>query len=151
MIVGKSYRPKTGADSVPIPEPSDRPHDPAWRKYFDKCQEAAREETADQAVERCRGQAGEFDRQRHFDGTLAMLLDTFDTTVGIDEYAGISLDECGFFSRYMIDDLRKHWASMTHAFQARDREAYLKAAADFARHAAIFTAGVVDAPEGGVA
>jgi hypothetical protein len=151
MIVGKLYQPKTGADSVPIPEPSDRPHDPAWSKYWDQRQQAEREETVEQAIERCRGQAGEWERHRHFDGTFAMLLDTFDTTVGIEQYAGLGLDECGFFSRSSMDGLRKHWAAMAHAFDAGDRAAYSKAAADFARDAAIFSAGVVEAHEGGAA
>ena len=96
-----------------------------------------------------RGQAGEWERHRHFDGTFAMLLDTFDTTVGIEKYAGLGLDECGFFHDGTLVALRRHWREMANAFTARDRAAYSKAAADFAKEAAIFTVGVVDAPEGG--
>ena len=151
MNPGKLYQPKTGADSVPIPEPSDRPHDPAWSKYWDQRQQAERGETVEQAIERSRGQAGEWERHRHFDGTFAMLLDTFDTTVGIEKYAGLGLDECGFFHDGTLVALRRHWREMANAFTARDRAAYSKAAADFAKEAAIFTVGVVDAPEGGAA
>jgi hypothetical protein len=151
MIFKPCYEPKTGADSVPLPERLDSLHDLAWSKYLNDKQRAAREETAEQSIERCRGQAGSYDRHRQFDGTLAMLLDTFDTTVGIEKYAGLGLDECGFFYDGMLADLRQHWTLMEQAFTAGDRAAYVKAAADFARDAAIFTFGVVDAPKGGAA
>jgi len=151
MIVRQQYQPKTGADSVPMPEPSDRPHDAAWSKYWDKCQQADREETPEQAIERCRGQAGDFERHRHFDGTFTMLLDTFDTTVGIEKYVNLGLDECGFFYGGILTHLRKHWLAMQNAFTAGDRAAYSKAAANFAKDAAIFTVGVVEAHEGGAA
>ena len=143
------FVPRTGADSVPLPKPSDGPHDAAWSKYWDHLRQAEREETPEQAIERCRGQAGDFERHRHFDGTFAMLLDTFDTTVGIEKYAGLGLDECGFFYGDTLTDLRRNWLAMENAFTAGDRAAYSKAAADFARDAAIFTAGVVEAHEGG--
>jgi hypothetical protein len=121
MVAKGLFNPQTGADSVPFPET----------------------ETAEQAIVRCRGQAGEFDVEQRFDRTIAMLVETFDERLANPIYAGLSLDESGFFAEYLIDDLQKSWKAMSAAFDAADRDAYRKAAAEFCKAAAILSCGVI--------
>lgn len=131
------YRPKTGRYSVPFPKfppganPEDSEFNPIWANYFRQQAEAEAVETANQAIERCRGEAGDFDGGAdRFDAVLELLLYTFDTR---GEYPGLGLDESGYYSRWMIDAISRAWATMSQAFDSGDRNAYRKAAAEFAK------------------
>lgn len=142
MVSKGPFNPQTGADSVPLPE-AGGDQDLRWSEYWAKCRQAAEAETVEQAVARCRGQAGDFDVERRFDAVLAVMTETFDERLANPLYAGLSLDESGFFAEYLIDDLRQFWKAMSAAFDAGDRDAYRKAAADFCKAAAIMSFGVI--------
>jgi hypothetical protein len=148
MISKRTYEPQTGADSVPIPD-AGGDKDRRWREYWAKCEQAAREETVEQAIERCRGQAGDFDGELKFDGTFEAMVGIFDEHLASPEYRGLSLDESGFFTRYIIGDLRQHWTLMSTAFATGNRDAYRRAAAEFCKAAAIFSFGIVEASSAG--
>lgn len=131
------YRPKTGRYSVPFPkfppgaDPGDSEFSPIWAGYFRQQAEAEAAETADQAVERCRGEAGDFDGGAdRFDAVLNLVLHTFDSR---GDYPGLGLDESGYYSSWMFDGLSRAWAAMSRGFDEGDRDGYRKAAAEFAK------------------
>lgn len=131
------YRPKTGRYSVPFPkfppgsDPGDSKFDHVWAGYHRRQREAEAVETADEAVERCRGEACDFDGgSDRFDAVLNLVLHTFDTR---GEYIGLSLDESSYYSSWMIDNLSRAWSEMSRAFDGGDRDSYRKAAAEFSR------------------
>jgi hypothetical protein len=107
-----------------------------------KARRAEMDETADQATDRCRAEAARDENQACFDATLAELLRVFDETAAVQQWSGMTLDEAGYFDEYLLADLFKHWRGMQLAFSDADREAYRKAAAQFAGEAIRFGGGL---------
>ena len=134
-------RPATGPESVPMPLAEASSHQD-WVEYLLKVRRAEMAETAEQATTRCRAEAARYDRQQLFDATLAGLLEQYDSTVPDPKYAGLGLDQSGFFDEYLLADLAKHWREMQIAFADADRPAFHKAAAKFTGRAADFAAGL---------
>jgi hypothetical protein len=142
------WRPSTGADSVPFPADArlDGPAGAAaYSRYLVDCQEAAKRETADEAVVRCRAEADNLDDGgARFDDVLDSLLSTFDSHVADvhgpngDQWRDLGFDECIYFGSYSIDRLRHAHNKMSEAFTALDREQYRKAAASFSEVIADF-------------
>lgn len=132
--------PTTGPDSVPLPPAGCSQAE--WATYLLKVRRAEMNETAEQATARCRAEAARYEQQRLFDATLASLLETYDSTVPDPDYAGLGLDQAGFFDEYLLADLAKHWREMQIAFADADRPAFHKAAAKFTGRAADFAAGL---------
>ena len=150
MTTSISWRPTTGADSVPFPADAhlDGPAGmAAYSRYLVDCQEAAKQETAEEAAVRCRADADLLnDGGARFDDVLACLTTTFDSHVrdlaspdaAIAELErGMGFNEISFFGDYQIDRLRRANAEMSAAFEALDRERFRK-------HAAIFAEVVAD-------
>lgn len=153
MTTPVTWRPTTGAESVPLPAVCSD-HDSseartAWARYWVERDQAERRETADEAVARCRAEADHFDGGgRRFDHVLDTTLDTFDSHVADlkgpegESYRGLGLDESGFYSGFEIDRMRRAWRTMDDAFGNLDRDAYRKAAAEFARALADLAIGM---------
>jgi hypothetical protein len=136
-------RPETGEDSVPMPE---GPHNPVkWRQYLAACERAAFVETVEQAEARCRTEAEFWGLTRHYRRTAASVLRLYDKhfeqAVEKPEYLDLDLDECGPVSEFRLDDLTTHWSRMQAAFEVMDRDAYAKAAHDFATTLAFVAMG----------
>jgi hypothetical protein len=136
------WRPSTGADSVPFPADAGLggpAGSAAYSRYLVDCQEAARRETAEEAVVRCRAEADLLDDGgRRFDDVLACLTTTFDSHVADvagpegEQWKGFTFDESSFYGIGQIDKLRRAHGEMSAAFYALDRELFRKAAASFA-------------------
>lgn len=153
MPTSTAWRPSTGADSVPLPPLCHDPDGPearaAWARYWKERADAEQRETADEAVARCRAEADFFtDGGQRFDHVLDVAVDTFDRhVVDLDRpeglrYRGMGLDECGFYSGFEIDRMRRAWKSMADAFHDLDRDRYRKAAAEFAGSLADLAVGM---------
>lgn len=148
MTTPITWRPTTGADSVDFPADArlDGPAgSAAYSRYLIDCQEAARRETADQAIVRCRAEADLLDDGgQRFDDVLADLLNTFDGHLADlagpegDIWRGFTFEESSFYGVWQIDTLRRAYVEMSGAFQALDRERFRKAAATFAEVIADF-------------
>jgi hypothetical protein len=156
MTTPTTWRPTTGADSIPLPAVcySEGPEaDAAWAQYWRDCEEAANRETADEAIARCRAEAELFaDGGQRFDHVLEVVLDTFDRQV-VDlarpqgeKYRGLGLDECGFYGGWKVDRMRRAWDRMADAFGDLDRDRYRKAAAEFAGNLADLAVGMTTLP-----
>jgi hypothetical protein len=139
------WRPSTGADSVPFPADArlDGPAGAAaYSRYLVDCQEAAKRETAEEAVVRCRAEADLLDDGgQRFDDVLDCLTTMFDSHVrdlasnnaAIAELErGTGFNEISYFGDYAIDRLRRANGEMSAAYEALDRERFRKAAASFA-------------------
>ena len=144
------WRPSTGADSIPFPAAArfDGPAGAAaYSRYLVDCQEAAKRETAEEAVLRCRAEADLLDDGgARFDNVLACLTTTFDSHVrdlaSPDAETrkiemGMGFDECCYYGGWQIDKLRRAHGEMSAAFEALDRERFRK-------HAALFAEVVAD-------
>lgn len=167
MVIQNLERPKTGADSVPLPAACHDPDSPeygvAWDHYWAERAQAEARETADEAIVRCRADADFFtDGGQRFDHVLELAVDTFDRRVvdldGPDgeTYRGLGLDEYGFYSGFEIDHMRKAWKGMAQSFDDLDRDRYRKAAAEFAAALANMAVGMgllapAEKQEGGAA
>jgi hypothetical protein len=136
------WRPITGADSVPFPADArlDGPAgEVAYSQYLIDCQEAARRETADAAVVRCRAEADRLDDGgTRFDDVLACLTSTFDGHARDlagpdgDRWRVFSFEESSFYGIGQVDQLRRAHVEMSAAYDSLDRERFRKAAATFA-------------------
>lgn len=126
------------------------PHNAAaWEQYWRDREHAARIETADEAVMRCRDEAtfsqGGVER---FDLVLETVVEAFDSyTAHVngpdgESWRGLSLDESGPFGGWQLRLLAAAWAVMVDAFERLDREAFRKAAAGFAETMADMTSGM---------
>ncbi len=162
MTTPTTWRPSTGADSVPCPEigRTDGPEgEAAWDQYWRDCAQAADRETADEALVRCRAEADLIaDGGPRFDHVLEVVIDTFDRQVADlarptgEQYRGLGLDECGFYSGWQIGRMLQAWHTMADAFDDLDREQYRKAAAEFAGALADMSVGMASPtpnPNGG--
>lgn len=152
MTTPITWRPSSGADSVPLPDDA-KLEGPvgsaAYSRYLIECQEAARRETADEAIVRCRAEADLFDDGgQRFDNVLACLLNSFDghaaDLVGPEGYLwdGYTFDECSYYASWQVDQLQRAHAEMSEAYRALDRERFRKAAATFAEVIADFGIGL---------
>ena len=154
----KFFRPRTGADSVPFPgechQDLDGPDTPqliaAWKRYWADREEAARRETADEAIVRCRDEAEMCDGgAARFDLVLDCIVHTFDRHLaelqkpeeqeveqgmGLDQVCGLPVCE--------VSQLACTHQEMSDAFDDLDRNRYRKAAAEFARIIADFAMGM---------
>lgn len=148
MTTPASWRPATGADSVEFPAdatldgPAGRA---AYSRYLRQCEVAAKIETADEAITRCRAEADRLDDGgQRFDDVLDCLLSTFQEHVADlaepdgDLWRGFSFEESSCFGVWQIDQLRRAYVEMSGAFQSLDRERFRKAAATFAEVVADF-------------
>lgn len=167
MVIQNLERPKTGADSVPLPAACHDPDSPeygvAWEHYWAERAQAEARETADEAIVQCRADADFFaDGGQRFDYVLEIAVETFDrravdlTRPKADDYRGLSLDEYGFYSGFQIDHMRQAWEGMAESFRDLDRDRYRKAAAEFAGALANMTVGMAlavpaEKQEGGAA
>jgi len=143
-------RPKTGADSVPFPAECNGPETPqamaAWKRYWADREEAARRETADEAIVRCRDEAAMLDGAGRFDHVLEVVVHAFDRQVqdlsgpDADRWRGLGLMECCFY--HDASDLVCAWGEMEQAFSALDRDRFRKAAAEYAGALADLSAGM---------
>jgi hypothetical protein len=151
MTTPLCWRPSTGADSVDFPADA-RLEGPAgqaaYSRYLIECQEAARRETADEAIARCRAEADRLDDGgQRFDDVLGCLLSTFDGHARDlagpegDLWKGMGFGESCYYLSGEIDRLRRQHAEMSLAFEALDRERFRKAAATFAEVIADFGIG----------
>jgi hypothetical protein len=151
MTTPLCWRPSTGADSVDFPADAklDGPAgSAAYARYLIDCQEAARRETADEAIVRCRAEADLLDDGGHrFDDVIGCLLSTFDGHVQDlagpegDLWKGMGFEEYCYYGLYQVDRLRRAHVEMNDAFTALDRERFRKAAATFAEVIADFGIG----------
>ena len=145
MTTPVCWRPSTGADSVPFPAAAkfEGPAGAAaYSLYLVDCQEAAKQETAEEAVVRCRAEADLLDDGgARFDHVLVGLTTTFDNHVrdlaSPDAETrkvemGMGFDECCYYGGWQIDRLRRAHGEMIAAYDALDRERFRKAAASFA-------------------
>jgi hypothetical protein len=136
-------RPKTGADSVPFPDEcrGDGPgSEAAWNRYWRDREAAAARETANEAVVRYREEAELLEHGgARFDDVLECMVTTFDRHVadcsrpGGEVYRGLGLSESCFYGDWQIDRMARAHRTMTDAFDQGDREAFRKAAAEFAQ------------------
>jgi hypothetical protein len=147
-------RPKTGADSVPFPAECrhvlNGPESPqaiaAWVRYLADREEAARRETADEAIVRCRDEAAMLDGAGRFDYVLDAIVDAFDRQVqdlsgpDAERWRGMGLMECCFYG--CASGLAQAWNEMEQAFSALDRDRFRKAAAEYAGTLADLSAGM---------
>jgi hypothetical protein len=151
MIQPAAWRPKTGADSVPFPDicHGDSPEaDAAYVQYHRDREEAARQETADEAIVRLRADADEIEHGvARFDAVLTTLVDALDRQEADlrgpdgERWRGLSLDECCWYGGWQVDELDRAHGEMRAAFETLDRERFRKAAAKFANVVADFGAG----------
>lgn len=142
MTTPASWRPATGANSVPFPVEAreDGPTgEAAYSRYLLDCQDAARRETAVEAATRCRAEADLLDDGGlRFDDVLDHLAQAFDShladTAGPEGelWKGMSLDECSYYGSGQLDQLRRAHVEMAAAFASLGRERFMKAAAEFA-------------------
>ena len=147
MTTSISWRPTTGADSVPFPADArlDGPAgSAAYSRYLVDCQAAAKRETSEEAVVRCRAEADLLDDGgARFDDVLACLTTTFDSHVADvagpegEQWKGFTFDESSFYGIGQVDKLRRAHGEMSAAFEALDRERFRK-------HAALFAEVVAD-------
>jgi hypothetical protein len=155
MTIPASWRPATGADSVPFPAmPVDLESpqaDAAWARYWREREEAAARETADEAIARCRAEAGQYD-----DGGGARFELVLDTVVGDldrhvadlakpdgDKWRGLGWGECSYYGFAEMEKLARVHDAMAAAWDDLNREAFRKAAAEFARILADLALGMV--------
>jgi len=147
-------RPKTGADSVPFPAECQQvlhgPETPqamaAWKRYWADREEAARRETADEAIVRCRDEAAIRDGgAARFNVVLDCIVDTFDWHLANlnkpeeqEVEQGMGLDELCPLPTFEVSELKDTHREMVDAFHELDRNRYRKAAAEFARIIAEF-------------
>ena len=150
----KSFRPQTGADSVPFPaechQELDGPDTPqgvaAWRRYWADREEAARRETADEAIVRCRDEAEMLDGVGRFYHVLDVIVDVFDRKVQDlsgphgDEWRGMGLAECCMYHDALC--WGRVWYEMEVAFLSLDRDRFRKAAAEYAGTLADLSVGM---------
>ena len=147
MTTSISWRPTTGADSVPFPADA-RLDGPAGSAAYSRdlvdCQAAAKRETSEEAVVRCRAEADLLDDGgARFDDVLACLTTTFDSHVADvagpegEQWKGFTFDESSFYGIGQVDKLRRAHGEMSAAFEALDRERFRK-------HAALFAEVVAD-------
>ena len=150
----KFFRPQTGADSVPFPaechQELNGPDTPqgsaAWKRYWADREEAARRETADEAIVRCRDEAAIFDGAGRFDYVLDAIVDAFDSQVrdlsgpDPDSVRGMGLMESCFYG--CGSGLSQAWSEMEQAFSALDRDRFRKAAAEYAGTLADLSVGM---------
>jgi hypothetical protein len=144
-------RPKTGADSVPFPAECHGPETPqamaAWERYWAIREEAARRETADEAIVRCRDEAAMLDGAGRFDYVLDAIVDAFDRHVrdlsgpDPDSVRGMGLMESCFYG--CGSGLAQAWSEMEEAFSALDRNRFRKAAAEYAGTLADLSVGML--------
>lgn len=143
MTTSVHHRPSTGAMSVPFPADArlDGPAGmAAYSRYLIDCQEAARRETADESLVRCRAEADLLDHGgARFDDVLAALTATFDVHVRelnnpetAEVEQGMGFNEVCYFGEWQIEELRTANAEMNAAYESLDRERYRKAATRFA-------------------
>ena len=167
MTTPTYWRPKTGADSVPFPAAAKfrgPAASAAFSRYLVDCQEAAKRETAEEAVVRCRAEADLLDHGgARFDDVLACLTTTFDSHVADvtgpegELWKGYTFEESSLYGNGHIDRLRRAYVEMAAAFDALDRERFRKAAASFAEVVADWgitwkpTSSPVVAEQGGAA
>jgi hypothetical protein len=150
----KFFRPQTGADSVPFPaechQDLNGPDTPqgsaAWKRYWADREEAARRETADEAIVRCRDEAAMLDGAERFDHVLDTIVDVFDRQVqdlsgpDADQWRGMGLMECSFY--HDASCWARVWQEMEEAFSALDRDRFRKAAAEYAGTLADLSVGM---------
>jgi hypothetical protein len=156
MTTPTTWRPTTGADSVPFPaiiHCGGPEADAAYDQYLRDQAAAAMRETADEAIVRCRAEADFFvDGGQRFDHVLEVVIDTFDRQVADlaqpegEKYRGLGLDECGFYGGWKVDRMRQAWDRMADAFADFDRDSYRKAAAEFAGNLADLAVGMTTLP-----
>lgn len=144
MTTPASWRPATGADSVPFPAMPldlDSPEaQAAFDLYMRRRDEAERRETADEAIVRCRAEAEYFEGgAARFDDVLDTLLHDLDRHVaneakpGADVYRGFSMGESCFYGFADVEKLARTHAIMADAWEELDHDAYRKAAAEFSK------------------
>ncbi len=166
MTTPTCWRPATGADSVPYPAEllaesvdHDSPQaQAAYARYLIDCQEAANRETADEAIVRCRAEADHFEGgAARFELVLDTLTDALDRHVADltgpdgEQWRGFSLEESSCYGSGQVDKLARSYAAMAKAWDALDRAAFRKAAAEFSTTLADLAIGMVVKQEGGAA
>ncbi len=144
MTTPLTWRPTTGADSVPYPPMFDDLESPearaAWARYLIDSREAAECETADEAIVRCRAEADYFEGGAdRFELVLDTLTDAIDRHVAdltgpeAEKWRGMGFEESTFVGFFKTDTLVHAHREMGDAWDRLDRDAFRKAAAKFAR------------------
>jgi hypothetical protein len=152
MTTPTTWRPATGADSVPLPDAcrGDGPEaDAAWDRYWRDQAEAERRETADEATVRCRAEADFWEGgAARFDHVLAELIGTFEyherELAGPDAEAqrGMSLAMLSMIANVSVDEMHRTLHELDKSFDEVNREHYRKAAARLARIVADLSIGM---------
>lgn len=158
MTTPTCWRPSTGADSVPYPTEllgdgcdHDSPEAKAiWARYWRDREEAAKRETADEAIARCRAEADQFEHgAARFELVLDTLTDALDRHVADlagregDRWYGMGFEESTFVGFGQADSLAHAQREMAEAWDRLDRDAYRKAAAKFANAVADLSIGMM--------
>ena len=147
-------RAKTGADSVSFPVECHGPETPqamaAWDKYWADRVEAASRETADEAIVRCRDEAENWmpghGGAARFGHAMSEAIGVFNRHVR--DLAGPDADAergMGLLELIPFADpgcMAAAWKRMSAAFDALERDQFLKAAAEFAKEFADMTWGL---------
>lgn len=162
MTTPTCWRPSTGADSVPYPSmpldlDSPQAH-AAYARYLLDRQKAAQRETADEAIARCRAEADYFEGgAARFELVLDTLTDALDRHAADlagpegEKWRGMGLQESTFVGFGQADRLVRAQCEMSEAWDRLDRNAYRKAAAQFANVVADLAIGMHVKQEGGAA
>jgi hypothetical protein len=154
MTTPNSWRPQTGADSIPSPPTFRDPDSPqargAWARYWRECEEAAARETVNEAIVRCRAEADCFE---HGAARFEVVLETLDHALDRhvadlagpegEKWRGFSLDESSIYGLGHVRALATAYGHMEAAWTDLNREAYRKAAAEFASILADLSFGMV--------